>query len=131
MGHGPGGGGELGATDKGGFSSGSLVVQPTAGTPLSSWGNSDSVGLSQDGPSAVSSVTVLVSWVGSAVVSVLPSTGITGESFVSWVDSSVGDHGNASGSLGNGPGGWGTDHGNSPLWVLGDGDVVVEDGSVD
>lgn len=127
MGHGPGLDGELGTSDEGGFSSGSLMVQPTAGNPLGSGGNSDSVGVSQDGSSTVTSVTVLIGGLGGAVVGVSPSSGIPGEGFVSWGNSSVDDDGNASGSLGDGPGSWGTDHGDSPLWVLDDGGVAVDD----
>lgn len=96
------------------------MVQSTASDPSGSWSNTNTVGTSKDGSSAVRSVTLLISWSSGAVVGVQPGTSISGaEGSVSKIDSGVNDGSNDSFTSGTSPGSWGTDLSNSPLWVLG------------
>lgn len=110
---------ELTTSDKIGFSSRSLVVKTSAGDPPRSWGNSDTVGTSEDGASAVRTVSLNISGSSSVGVWVQPGTSISlGESSVSDINSGVDDPSNTAGTVVDRPGLRSSDLLDSPLSIL-------------
>jgi len=119
IGLGVGSGHEFTTSDKIGLSSRSLVVKTTAADPSGARSDTDTVGTSGDGSSAVRSVSVNIRGSGGVCVWVQPSSSISlGEGSVSNINSGVDNPSNAAGSVVDHPSLRGTDLSDSPLSIL-------------